>query len=70
MKCDSRPKPLDFPTEPCHTMSIPKETHMETLDTATLALLAQLEEDLGCPIEVTDWDDDLTLLADLEALEA
>ena len=32
---------------------------METLDTATLALLQQLETELGCPIEVTDWDDDL-----------
>lgn len=34
-----------------------KETHMETLDTATLALLQQLETELGCPIEIFDEDE-------------
>ena len=48
---------LTDPRALCHTMSIPKETHMETLDTATLALLVQLEEDLGCPIDIFDEDE-------------
>lgn len=29
----------------------------EQLDRETLALLAQLEEDLGCPIEIFDEDE-------------
>ena len=38
---------------------------METLDAATLAFLADLEADLGVPL---DWaDDDSDLLADFEA---
>ena len=47
-------KPLDFWPRRCHTTYIPKETHMETLDLATLELLAALEADL----EVPDFDDD------------
>ena len=39
-------------------MGIPKDKPMnETLDTATLDLLAQLEEDLGCPIDIFDEDE-------------
>ena len=46
--------PLVKRREACHTICIPKETHMETLDLATLALLDALESDL----EVPDFDAD------------
>ena len=34
-----------------------KKTMNEQLDLETLALLAQLEEDLGCPIDIFDEDE-------------
>ena len=43
------PNPLTNPCQGCHTTGIPKETHMETLDLETLALLADLEADLDVP---------------------
>ena len=53
-QCDNWPKPLDFPAPPCHHTVIPKETHMESFDFETLALLDALEADL----EVPDFDTD------------
>ena len=58
-KCDSRLKPLDVGCQVCHTKGMEKET----LSADVLAFLADLEADLGVPLDF-DADDDL------EALEA
>ena len=59
-QCYKWHKALDFWPRRCHTTYIPKETHMETLDLATLELLAALEADLDVP----DFDADEDLEAD------
>ena len=57
-QCNKWPKALDFGADLRHTLGIPKEKHMETLDLATLALLDALEADLDVDLDF-DADEDL-----------
>lgn len=50
-KCD---KALTHPWQVCHTMDMNKET----LSLETLALLDELEADLGCDVDVLDFNPD------------
>ena len=54
--CNEVLQGLDFAADLCHTMTM----NNETLSPEILALLADLEADLGVPLDWADDDSDLT----------